>query len=500
MVNGKNKNLKAGAKLKDAISKEFHVKDSLVSIHLSTDRLVKETNDFELVMTSGVVVLHLDDSDDARLWKSMISNVVGSTARWATKEIVAFGSFPTDIKLDRTERKYRPYECFFSLGGFDNQTTYMMISRKDHYRSYGAGTGRIGKITVGRYLLDLFKEGEEILEIRPVMSETSNENVVITKDLEYPLEEGYRIETNINVVLDKDSHVSSEQVLIIGSKGYINVTESTGSYLGCRDDMDVDILDEKHLVREKGSVVVRNSGIGEGHVFFYKETRQVSQSHNHAGNVDRGLALVARAQRGEKVSITTDPVRVLSVGMTQAKGAEFLSGFKIRQKRTGDTSDDAIIVEQTPEMTMDALSKGEVETFAVSRDKIFRISVNEDDGVTAHYFRKVTGLSHKPVGMLKVQFAFPGMPMVTFYGDEVRAKSLYPQEPFKKCRKGDIGVTNQSRPHHGLIGIRLEDSKEYGPSGEEPYGTNMVGRFLDDISKLSEFDEEETIYVTEGKI
>lgn len=500
IVNGKEKNLKSGAKLKDAISKEPYVKDSLISIHLSTDKLVKDTNDFELVMSSGVMVLHLDDSDDAKLWKSITNKIIGVTSRWVTNEIVAFGSFPTDIVTDRTERKYEPFECFFSLGGFDNQTTYIMIARKDHYRSYGAGTGRIGKITVGRHLLGLLKEGEEIKEIRPLMSETSSENVVITKDLEYPLEENNRIETCVNVVLDQHSHASSEQILIIGSKGYINVSESTGSFLGCRDDMDVQIPDEKHQIRERGTVAVRTSGNGEGHVLFYRETRQITQAHNYAGHVDRGLALIMRAGKDEKVSITTEPARVLSVGMTQAKGEEFLSQFNIKQKRTGDLSDEAIIAEQKPEMTMEALEKGEVETFAVPRDKVFKISINDGDPLTSHYFRKVTGLSHKSVGLLKVQFTFPGMPMVTFYGDEVRAMSLYPQDPFKKCKKGDIGVTNQSRPHHGLMGIRLQDSKEYGPSGEEPYGTNMIGRFLDDVKKLEELDEEDTIYVTEEKI
>ena len=100
---------------------------------------------------------------------------------------------------------------------------------------------------------------------------------------------------------------------------------------------------------------------------------------------------------------------------------------------------------------------------------------------------------------MKVQFAFSGIPMITFYGDEERGKNLYPQEPFEKCKKGDIGVTNQSRPHHGLLGIRLQDSKQYGPSGEEPYGTNMVGRFLDDIKLLGSVEEEQVIYITEGK-
>ncbi|MCL1978948.1 MAG: methanogenesis marker 3 protein, partial [Methanomassiliicoccaceae archaeon] len=152
-----------------------------------------------------------------------------------------------------------------------------------------------------------------------------------------------------------------------------------------------------------------------------------------------------------------------------------------------------------PEETLKAVSGDVVETAGVPKDKVFKIWLDESHPDDIYYFRKVTGLSHKPIGSLKTQFSFPGMPMVTFYGDEERSKNLFPQEPFKKCKKGDMGVTNQSRPHHGLIGVRLGDSKEYGPTGEEPYGTNLIGRFVDDLKKLSETEEEETIYVREEK-
>ncbi|MBR2254389.1 MAG: hypothetical protein IJ856_00990 [Candidatus Methanomethylophilaceae archaeon] len=187
--------------------------------------------------------------------------------------------------------------------------------------------------------------------------------------------------------------------------------------------------------------------------------------------------------------------------MTQSKGAEFLAERGLKQVRTGDTSDDAIITEQSPEHTMAALDAGEVETFGVPRDRVFRIKLTDKDPVSVHYFRKVTGLSHKPVGSIKVQFTFEGLPMVTFYGDEMRGKNLYPQEPFKKVKRGDIGLTNQARPHHGLIGIRLQDSKEFGPTGEEPYGTNVIGTFADDLDRLMDgLEDESVVYITEDDL
>ena len=499
-VNGKEKDLPKGATLKDAVAGEIHEPGSLISVHLSTEKLIGETNDFELITSKGAMVLHLDDTDGGRLWRTLIPSMKGSAARWSTREIIAFGSFKTDIPPDRTERRYGRYDCFFALGGFDNHSTYMMIARKEHSKSYGADIGRIGRITLGRHILEASAEGEELLDIRPVVSESSTENVIVTKDLGYKLEDGYSIDTNILVKLDKGSPASAEQILIIGSKGYLNITGSSGTMIGCSEDLDVDIPEESRPTREAGSVAVRNTGHGTGRLLIYKERRQSSPVHNIAGTVVRGLGIVSHAANGDKVTITTEPSRVLSVGMTQSEAKMFLSGLGLEQKRSGDVSDDAVIVEQRPEMTLKALSGGVVETVGVPKEKVFRIQLDSANANDIYYFRKITGLSHKPIGSLKTQFSFPGMPMITFYGDEDRSKSLYPQEePFKKCKKGDIGITNQSRPHHGLIGIRLEDSKQYGPTGEEPYGTNMIGRFMDDLGRLKETEEEETIYVTEEK-
>jgi len=217
--------------------------------------------------------------------------------------------------------------------------------------------------------------------------------------------------------------------------------------------------------------------------------------------VYNGMALLSYVGKGDRLTVVTDPPRILAVGMTQAEGERFLADAGIKVRRTGDASDDAIVVEQSPERTLEALDAGEVELFGVPKDRVFKVKLTDKDRISAGYFRKVTGLSHKPVGILKVQFTFEGLPMVTFYGDEDRGKNLYPQDPFKRVKRGDIGLTNQARPHRGLIGIRLEDSKDYGPTGEEGYGTNIAGRFEDDLDRLmKDLNEDDTIYITEEEL
>ena len=92
--------------------------------------------------------------------------------------------------------------------------------------------------------------------------------------------------------------------------------------------------------------------------------------------------------------------------------------------------------------------------------------------------------------------------MVTFQGDPKEAAVLLPERTFEPIsQKGEIGVTNMSRPNHGIIGIRLDQSEEFGPTGEERYGTNIGGRMQSDIgTMLSGLKEGDIVYMAERKV
>ena len=125
--------------------------------------------------------------------------------------------------------------------------------------------------------------------------------------------------------------------------------------------------------------------------------------------------------------------------------------------RTGITDDSAIIVEQEPELTMHVMEEGSVDTMGTTSNRIHDWYLFRSEApASVRYIEKLTGLDHKPIGTVKVHFTFEGMPMVTFDGDDQLGASLYPEPSWKDTsRRGDIGVTNMSRPNRGLIGIRL---------------------------------------------
>ena len=500
-VNGVDKKFPKGSTLRDVVAGEPYTRGTLVSLQKSSEKLRTESDDFEVHTNKGTITIHMDDSKDAAIWKKLVGRVEGTSARWVTHDIAAFGSFATNIKVDRTESMRRKYDVFFSLGGFDSGTTYVMIAREDRRGAYGAGPGRIGRVTRGRHVVDTFTEGDHIISINPAVSETLKENFTVTSNLRARVGDGNKVDTCIKVNLDMDNPESAEHLMIVAQKGFVNATEVSGSYMGVYDDLDVKIPREKQGVRDEGSVFVRNTGVGTGKIFFYRERRQTSENHNHIGDVVLGRAIMESVKQDDKVTVVTEPKRIITVGMTVKEGERVLKDAGIEVTRVGDTSDDAIIVEQDPEMTVTLLNQGKVNITGVPKDRVFRISLNRKKPEDVHYFEKITGLNHKPIGVLKVHFWFEGMSMITFQGDEVRGKSLYPGEPFKRCRRGDIGFTNQACDQHGLLGIRMQNSTQYGPTGEEPFGTNIFGRFLGDLDHMVDgLEDDMPVYVTEMEL
>jgi putative methanogenesis marker protein 3 len=310
------------------------------------------------------------------------------------------------------------------------------------------------------------------------------------------------IETFVSIELNKESPVSSEHFLVVAEGGTIPITDRTHTYAACSSRMDVVLVPEKGGIREVDLVTVRHDGVGTGRIYFYQERRQVSPAHNIVGRVVGGSEIVRNASAGSKITVVTNPLMIMTIGMTQKHAAEFLNKAGLIQIRQGISDDDAIVVEQEPELTMEALHTKNIETFGVPKGKISEW-VLDDQGSpkSAHYLRKMSGLDHKPVGTLKVFFTYPDMPMITFEGNPKEAAGLLPEKSFEtESVRGQLGITNMSRPNRGMIGIRLEGSNEFGPTGEEAYGTNIVGKVASDLSTLIEgLKDGDIIYIREAK-
>ena len=501
-VNRETVEVKDSAVLSDVLEGNPYRPGCVVAIIRPTESIKRETDEFEIQTPKGPMGLRLNDSKYAALLREIVKDIKGKKIRWQTSKVLAIGAFPTQIEVSHEPAKYEKFDCFFALGGFDSRTSYLMIAKLAHEGKYGSTGAVMGKITKGRHILQELQEGESILDIVPVIEEISEKDAFITADMKFKLAEGMSVETYIRVKLDRRSPVNCEHFLLVTEKGALPITERTETYSSCSVNMDVKLVAEDLAIREPGTVTVRHEGAGAGRIYIYKTRRQISPNHSRIGEVTNGLELLRLAPVGTKVTSVSDPPRIILIGMTQKEGQKVLEAFGLRQRRTGEEGDEAIIVEQEPELTLEAAYEPEIETLGVRPEKINEITIEDEKAPqSARYLRKMTGLNHKPIGTMKVHFTFPEMPLVTFEGDVLEAGTLIPENEFKEVAvRGDIAITNMSRPNRGLIGIRLEPSEEFGPTGEERYGTNTIGKVVSSLDALmKDMQEGDIIYVRELK-
>ncbi|NLI73874.1 MAG: methanogenesis marker 3 protein [Euryarchaeota archaeon] len=502
-LNGRDVEVGENTVLGDAIKGEPYLEGTQIALTRPSSLIQKGTLEFEVTTNHGSFVIRTDESEHGERFRTLINELIGVNIRWKSSKVVAYGSFPTDLEVSRDVHNYSKYDCYFALGGFDNNATYIMISRTDQSGTYGvAGNGgKFGKVTRGRFVLDRLIEGDEILEIRPVVLELSEADAFATTDMSVTLEDGMSVETYVRVKLDQESPVGCEQFLVVVEDGRLRLTDQTETYSANSQRMDVTLIKEKAAVREAGNVTVRNSGAGTGRIYFYRERRQLSPNHTKIGEVVNGREIVRLAPQDSEITVISDPMRIMTIGMSQSEAKEFLDSAGLVQKRTGLTDDDAIVAEQEPELTMEIESGNEVETFGISSDRIILWEADDNESpTTSHYIRKMTGLDHKSIGTMKVHFTFEGMPMITFEGNPSEASVLLPEKTFSEegSFRGQLAVTNMSRPNRGSIGIRLEDSEEFGPTGEEAYGTNISGKIVSDLEvMMKDIKDDDIVYIKE---
>ncbi len=497
-VNGVKKEVPQGSRIRDILDGEPYSEGSIMAVSRAGEEVLSETDEYEIVTQKGSFNIRLNGTAFAEKWKELKDAIVGVGIRWGTNKILAVGSFPSDLPVDRERHDYMRYDCFLSLGGFDNRSTYMMIAKINHTAGYGTNDGIFGKVTKGRHVLELVDEDDSIMAINPVVLNTIEKNSFVTPDVDTVLEEGMSIETYVHVKLNRNSPVACEQFLVVAENGMMEITDKTSTYVANSTRLNVSLVKEETAVRDEGIVTVRNEGSGAGRIYFYNSKRQLSPNHTVIGTITTGSELLRLSPKGSKVTIRSTPRRIMTIGMTQRDAAEFLRNLGITQSRTGLEGDDSVVVEQEPELTMEITD--EVETFGRQKELIAVWELNDKESPkTTNYIRRLTGLDYKKVGTLKVFFTFPGMPMVTFEGNVSQASTLLPEATFEgMSKKGEIGVTNMSRPGKGTIGIRLEPSNEFGPTGEEKYGTNDAGVMMSDLETfLKDLRDGDLVYIRE---
>lgn len=423
---------------------------------------------------------------------------------WISEDITAIGPLSTNLSVERGEHKYKRWDVFFGLGGFDPGMTYLMISKREHEAAYGTGADAlIGRLTRGRSIIADLDEGDELKAITPIVTKAERIGFV-TSDLNTEIKEGQEIFTYAKIKLSQDAPMSCEHFLSLTRDDTFHVDDHKHTYIASEALKRLNLPPECIQYRSKYHLSVRNKGVEKGKVYAYKWGRLPTPSHNVFGEIVQGGELIEYAKAGDTIYTLTEPRWMMVVGRTQKEAEEFFEQADTEQVREGNKDDNAVVVDQVPALTMEIMGRGTVRTVGVEKEAVLDVTLfHEEAPQTAWYFRKVTGLISRPIGYLKVHFTIPGM-LVLFQGNANEAGTLVPENlPKAGVKGGMLGVTNMSRSNRGMMGIRLEDNKEYGPTGETLDGANIVlsipALTPSTMSFLNKLKEGDVIFVQEAR-
>jgi UPF0288 family protein (methanogenesis marker protein 3) len=121
---------------------------------------------------------------------------------------------------------------------------------------------------------------------------------------------------------------------------------------------------------------------------------------------------------------------------------------------------------------------------------------------SARLFRIASGMAFSRIGSLRVAYPYSPLVGAVLMINNPSAAGLGRIEsenvPREGVHAGDIGMTNSVKERAGVIGIRVDGSKEFGPTCESLDSTNVVGRVVKGSIRIAkEAKEGEEVHLIE---
>ncbi|MBE6509161.1 MAG: methanogenesis marker 3 protein [Methanobrevibacter sp.] len=507
-INGEEIDVADGSTIQDVIveTNAPYTPGSIVCLIKGKKELEKNINKYKIKTNKGSIIIELDESEDAQplvdVWKNQYEEFVDLDIRWSTPTEVAIGPIVTDLEPTHDEHKYYEGDVVLSLSSFSNESTHLIMLKENTTNVYSVpphNKGIFARVIGGRKTLENLTDDDSVLGIEPIIERSTTTDSYSVSDLSIVLGEGNELYTYISFDIDDDSPVGVEHLFSLIKDGRIKVSYDSESFVGFYDLAGLEKPKEHTTKRNRGTITVRNNGVGVGKLFIYRENRVLSPNHTTVGKIVNGMEIIDIAKENDFITVKSEQQRLMLLNKTQSEATELLSAVGVEHMIDGMVDDDAIVVEQIPKHTIDILKEGRVITKAVKKEEICTIKFVDNAPRSVRYFKLLSGLLENPVGQIKVHFSVPGMHIVIFEGDKKAAKGLVPENnPVDKVIRGQIGITNMASKSAGLIGIRFEDNIEFGPTAETFEATNIIGEITSDYDYLEKLKEGVVVYVTES--
>lgn len=498
-INSKKFEFKDGVTLKEAIEQAnaFYIPDTTVGIIKTGVQKEQATSEYKITTNRGEFRIEL--LGESGLWNKFNNSFFGTNAHWETANSIAFGPVETDITPQRIEQKYNRFDVFFATGGYDAKNTYLMFAKNKHFSDYGSPKDSVfAKVISGKNILVNLKQGDTIQKIEPVIKWETFLDKISTRDLSLKLEDGMKIFTYFKVDLLNESPEGAEHFLALIRKKKFNANTFSNTFIS-DDLLKGEGCPYEHWdARSEGAVAVRTDGLGNGRVYIYKEDRTSSAVHSIVGHVSQGIELIKIAEAGSKLGVQSNPGRVMIQGLSFKEAEKMLSGRGLKLEKQGYTGDDAIIVEQDPDTTIEIIGAGSVTGLGVKSDKIINVRFYDDKApITLDFFRHSLRLKDRPLGPLPVVYTYENTYLLKSGKEAEAYKEINPENvPKTKVKAGEIGVTNQASKRYGMIGVKLDDDEKYGPTGEKFECTNIIGKVIEP-ERLKGIKAGDIIYIRE---
>ncbi|MEM2865702.1 MAG: methanogenesis marker 3 protein [Candidatus Hadarchaeales archaeon] len=460
----------------------------------------EEPREYVLETNRGAITVGIEEGALA-WWRERFPLFSGKGMWWETNHAVVFG--PVDlrgagVKPSRVKKRFEEGEVFLGFGGFDLSQAFLGFSRRSHEGLYGVPeeVPSLGRVVRGGHLLGRVGRGDLLLRVYPRTKERWEP--VQGNPARVEVEEGMEIFTYLKVVLLPEAKVGAEHLLGLSKEGVWRVSQTGSAFLSV-EGLPVDTLPpENTTMRFRGTVTVRNSGKRVGSLYLYRKDSPPSPHHSVVGRVEVGTEMLDHSVKGDRFLVMTVPKRMVVVGMTQGEASRFLREEGVRHLRVGDERDEAVIIEQRPELTLEVKEEGMVATLGVDPGAVIRVKLWEEKAPkSVAHFRTVAEMVTSRVGKLSVIALTDEVLLLS----SVRGKTFktLPAEnvPEAEVGEGTLGVTNSFRRLTGLLGVRLKPSKVFGPTGEALEATNLIGEVIGSLENLKNREVGDVIYVME---
>ncbi|MCS3900882.1 methanogenesis marker 3 protein [Methanococcus voltae] len=503
-VNNVEKEFNDFITLKDIIKGETYLKDSNIAIVKGINQEISESAmKYRIKTTGGTFILKVsEESQVVDFWNKHYKEFENKNLRWKSVSDAAFGSINIDLDVNTQSEDFERWDVLLSISGLDKSEGHLVFIRKDTTEAYGLYNPKLGTLIGGKRQLTNLKPGDKILSIELLRESKESIDYEITTDLTTKIEDGWEIYTYSELKLNGPAK-TTEHALSIFENGYAEVSHNSNTFIADSRLQTLKIDDLNTLPREKGAITVRNTGVGMGKVYIYKEGRTSSLSHTNVGKVVNGQELINFSTNGI-ITTVCNPERINLIGKSVKEALTLLDKYSIELENKDEflnsekeNADENIIVEQTPNYTLELLNTKKVSIKAVNPEKVLHIQIYDKEAPkSAWYFRKLTGLTTKRIGILKTYFTHQDMAM--FERNLDYAKALLPENtPKNKLDANKIAITNMVKKYKGYAGIRTSESDKYGPTGETFEGTNIVGEITKNENVLKNLKPKDEIYLYE---